>query len=150
MRILAENKKALFNYQVLDRYEAGIALSGWEVKSIKTGGASLKEAYVTPKGQDLWLVNAHFSRWAGANVDSKEEDRPRKLLLNQNEIARMVKIAAIKGNTIVPLNLHLANRGLIKLDIALARGAKQYEKREKIKKKEHERNLREELKKIGR
>lgn len=148
MKIIKENKKGLFNYEILNRYEAGIILDGWEVKSIKAGNISLKESYVVEDKGKIYLVNAHVSKWPGAQIEDGMEKRRRELLLNKNEINRIITLLKTQGLTIIPLNVHLSGPR-IKLDIALAKGLKKYDKREKIKKRDSEMQIKRDLKKMG-
>ncbi|MCA9383243.1 SsrA-binding protein SmpB [Candidatus Dojkabacteria bacterium] len=146
MKTLARNKKALFNYELLDQYEAGIVLQGWEVKSIKGGNISLKESFIAVENEELYLVNAHVSIWPGVKItDESMFTRPRKLLLNTKEIAKLLRGRNTTGNTIVPIDMHLS-RGKVKVNIALVRGKKKYDKRESLKEKDVKRQIQSDLK----
>ncbi len=149
MKILANNKKALFNYEVLKKYQAGIVLEGWEVKSIKQGHASLKESYVKIIEGEAYIEGMNVAFWKGAG-ELKEgmTDKPRKLLLHQQEINQLTNGVKIKGQTIVPLNIFL-DKNRIKLEIALARGKKLYDKRQKLKEKDQIRQIDRDLKHFG-
>ncbi len=146
MPILAVNKRAGFDYEILDRYEAGLVLRGHEVKSIKTGHISLKGAYVTLKQTgkalpELYLINAHIPLYKKAsNIKDYDPYRPRKLLLHKNEIKRLVGKKQEQGLTLVPIKIY-TKRNLVKLEFGLARGKKKYDKREAIKKRETERKI---------
>jgi SsrA-binding protein len=149
MQILVNNKKAFFDYEILKEYEAGIVLEGHEVKSIKQTQVSLKESYISAYKNELWIYGMHVNVWKHAtDCDNINPIRQRKLLLKRREINHLMGQEKIKGLTIVPLDIHLL-KGRIKLRIALARGKKLYDKREKIKQKEREKDIRGELKKMG-
>jgi len=148
MKILAQNKKALFNYDLVTKYTAGLILLGWEVKSIKSSRVSLKESYVIPRNGRLFLIGAHVNKWPGAVIASNGEYRDRELLLKKNEIARLGVGVKVKGHTITPLDLH-QERGKIKLTIALAKGKKLYDKRAKLKEEDQARELERDLKKMS-
>jgi len=148
MNFLAENKSALFNYSLVERIEAGVILKGWEVKSIKTKRVSLKESYIIIKNSRVWLIGSHVARWPGANINSDLEYRDRELLINKREIKELLEGVKIKGQTIVPLNIHLF-KNRIKLDIALAKGKKLYDKRSVIKERDQIREIARDMKKMG-
>jgi len=138
MLIYCENSAAGFNYEILDKYEAGIVLTGPEVKSIKTHGISLKAAYVKILGnEEVYLLNSHISKYKPANSAQQfyDPERSRKLLLNKREINKLIGKVRDKGLTIIPLKVYLNNRK-IKIEIALARGKKLFDKRDDMKKKE--------------
>jgi len=146
MSSLASNKQALHDYEVLEEFEAGIVLSGWEVKSAKSGKVSLKESFVSLRGGEAFLLNAHFGRWPGMGESEVGiETRERKLLLNKSELDKLRKGVSVKGNTVIALNMHLG-RNSVKLKIALARGRKSYDKRQKLKEKDMKRSLERDLK----
>jgi len=133
---IVENRKAFHDFLVEERYEAGIALEGWEVKAIRAGRAQLKEAYVVLKADEVFLVGAHVSPLATASTHVRPDPtRSRKLLLHAEEIRRLIGKVDRAGYTLVPLNLHYA-KGRIKLEIGLARGKKQYDKRAAEKERE--------------
>lgn len=148
MTKLATNKYALYDYSLLEQMEAGIILSGWEVKSIKAGWASLKESYITIKNGKVMLVGCHVPRWPGAQVVSAQEDQDRELLIHKSEFNKLLGTIKIQGNTIIPLNFHLS-KGRVKMDIALARGTKKYEKRAKLKEMDQRREMERDLKHMG-
>ena len=130
------NKKARFDYFIEDRFEAGLALEGWEVKAIRAGRAQLKEAYVVLKDGEVFLIGAHVSPLATASTHVRPDPtRTRKLLLHAEEIRRLIGKVDRAGYTLVPLNLHYS-KGRIKLEIGLARGKKQYDKRAAEKERE--------------
>jgi SsrA-binding protein len=147
-RIINKNKEGLFSYEVLETYQAGIVLSGPEVKAIKLGQVSLKGSYVTiDQNGEAWLTKAHISSYKPArNVQEKyDPDQPRKLLLNKKEIDKLIGKSKQKGLTIIPINVY-TKRGLIKVDIALARGKTRIDKREVIKNREADREIQRTLK----
>ena len=126
---IAQNKKAGFDYTIEERFEAGLVLAGWEVKSIRAGQVHLKEAYVIVRGEELWLLNAHVTPLATASTHVQPEPtRTRKLLLHAAEIRKLIGKVERAGYSLVPLDLHFA-RGRIKLDFGLAKGKRQFEKR---------------------
>jgi SsrA-binding protein len=133
---IAENKKAFHDYFIEERYEAGIALEGWEAKAIRAGRAQLKEAYVVVKSGEVFLIGAHVSPLLTASTHIRPDPtRTRKLLLRAEEIKRLIGKVEQAGYTLVPLDLHYT-RGRIKLEIGLARGKKQYDKRAAEKERE--------------
>jgi SsrA-binding protein len=129
-RVVAENRKARRNYFIEDTVETGIVLEGSEVKSLREGRADLAEAYATESEGELYLVNAHIARYEAANRMSHEPRRRRKLLLHKREMERLAGAVRLKGATLVPLSIYFNERGLAKVSLALARGKKQYDKRE--------------------
>ena len=138
--ILANNKKAYFDYFVEDTIEAGIELVGSEVKSAKAGKVSIKEAFVRIINGEVFIMGMSIVPWEYGSVYNPEEKRVRKLLLNKKEIKKFHEKVTQKGYTIVPLNVHLS-RGYVKVDIALGRGKKTYDKRESIAKKDQKRDM---------
>ena len=139
-KTVSTNKKASYDYVLLKRMEAGISLVGTEIKSIREGSVSIREAYVRPKEGELWLVGAHIAKYAPASGRNHEPTRDRKLLLHKRQIRELEREATTAGATIVPLRLYLKN-GLAKLEIALARGKRKYDKRQTIAKREAERRM---------
>jgi len=142
---LARNKKAYYDYTILDEYEAGIVLSGGEVKAIKAGFASIKESYVKMIGKDLWLVNANIKKWPQDTSKDYDRTRSRKLLLNRREIDKILLKSAQEGCTIVPLSIYLKG-ALVKIKIGLAKGKKKFEKKEKLMERQRELESREDIK----
>ena len=138
--ILANNKKAYFDYFVEDTIEAGIELVGSEVKSAKAGKVSIKEAFVRIINGEVFIMGMSIVPWQYGSVYNPEEKRVRKLLLNKKEIKKFHEKVTQKGYTIVPLNVHLS-KGYVKVDIALGRGKKTYDKRESIAKKDQQRDM---------
>lgn len=146
MKVVAENKKAFFNYEILERIEAGIALMGSEVKSIREGRVSLKESFADIKNGEVYLLNCHISPYEAANRFNHDPLRPRKLLLHRQEIKRLTGKIKERGLTLIPTKIYFNDRGKIKVEIALARGKRAYEKKEAIKARDMERELRAEMK----
>ena len=138
---LATNRKAFFNYEVLERAEAGIVLVGTEVKSIRDGGLEFKDAYVETRSGELLLVGCRIAPYSHGNLMNHTPDRDRKLLLHKREILKLGARATERGLTILPLRAYLKN-GRVKLEIGLARGKRAHDKREAIKKKDQEREAR--------
>jgi SsrA-binding protein len=136
---IVENRKALHDYFIEERYEAGLALAGWEVKAIRAGRAQLKEAYVILRNGEVYLIGAHITPLTAASTHvSADPTRSRKLLLHAEEIRQLIGKVERAGYTLVPLDLHYSG-GRVKLNVGLARGKKQYDKRETEKKKEWQR-----------
>ena len=134
----ATNRKARFEYFIYETYEAGLALKGTEIKSIRNGQISLQEAYVRTDGREAWLVGAHVAPYEHASAFQHDPDRDRKLLLNKREIRELWDAVRIKVMTIIPIRVYL-KAGRAKLEIGLAKGKKQYDKRESIKQRDLER-----------
>lgn len=143
--VIARNKKALHNYSIEETFEAGMVLVGSEIKSIRQHHVSLGEGYVEEKNGEMWLLNVHIDEYKEANRFGHEPLRPRKLLLHRKEIARLVSRVRERGYTVVPLQMYLKG-GIAKVEIALARGKKQYDKRDAIADRESERNVKRALK----
>ena len=141
IKTVATNRKAYHDYHLQDSVEAGIALTGTEVKSIRAGRVSLREAFVRPEKDELWLLNTHIARYEQGSYLSHEPTRPRKLLLHRKQIDNLISKVQEKGFTLVPLKLYIKN-DIAKVEIALARGKRQYDKREAITRRETERELR--------
>jgi len=146
MKIISTNKKAFFNYEIYDTYEAGISLMGSEVKSIREGRISLKESYAEIKDGEAFLINCHISPYAPANRFNHEPTRERKLLLHRREIKRLTGKIKEKGLTLVPTKVLINDKGKVKVEVSLARGKRTYQKREAIKERDREREMRAELK----
>ena len=140
-KVLVTNRKAFFNYEILDRVEAGVSLRGTEVKSIRDGGLSFRDAYVEFREGELFLVGCRIGPYSHGNLLNHAEERDRKLLLHKREILKLGGKATQKGFTIVPLKAYLKN-GRVKLEIGLARGKKTHDKREALKRKDVERETR--------
>ncbi|WP_297432652.1 SsrA-binding protein SmpB [uncultured Cetobacterium sp.] len=143
--ILANNKKAFFDYFIEDRFEAGIELVGSEVKSIKAGKTSIKESFIRIINNEIFIMGMTIVPWSFGSVYNPDERRVRKLLLHKGEIKKLHEKATQKGYTIVPLNIHLS-KGFVKVEIALARGKKNYDKRDSLAKKDQQRSIEREVK----
>jgi SsrA-binding protein len=139
-KIIARNRKAKFEYELLEIFEAGIELKGSEIKSIRAGQVSLSEAYVRTNGKQAWLVGAHIAPYEQANVFNHDPERDRRLLLHKREIKSLWEAVRLKGVTIVPTMVYLRN-GLAKVEIALAKGKRIYDKRQAIKKRDMDRDV---------
>ena len=149
MKTIAVNKRAGFDYEIIDKYEAGLVLSGQEVKSVKTGHISLKGSFVTFRGTEPFLTNADipFYKFAGEqkNYDSR---RPRKLLIKKSEIKNLLGKTKVKGLTLVPIRVYTKKR-LIKLEFGVGRGKKEYDKRNSIKHRDSSRSIQRTLRNRG-
>lgn len=148
-RALSTNRKAYHDYHVEETFEAGIALTGTEVKSLREGRANLRDGYAAVEGGEVFLLNCHVSPYAPANRFNHEPRRPRKLLLHRTEIRRLIGKVQEKGLTLVPLSLYLKD-GRVKVELALCRGKKQYDKREDLKRRTQEREVADALKRVQR
>ncbi|MFQ6122863.1 MAG: SsrA-binding protein SmpB [Dehalococcoidales bacterium] len=140
MKTVATNRKAYHNYHLGDRVEAGIVLTGTEIKSIRNGRVSLSDAYVRPQGGELWLLNAHIARYEAGSYLSHEPTRARKLLLHRKQIDNLASQVVERGFTLVPLKLYIKD-STAKLEVALAKGKKLYDKRESITRRAIEREI---------
>ena len=129
-KVVAENRRARFDYFVEDRLEAGIALTGTEVKSLRVGEGSIAESYAGVEGDEIWLINASIPEYSHGNRQNHEPRRPRKLLLKAREIARLQGAVTRQGLTLVPLSIYFNSRGRAKVELAIARGKKMHDKRE--------------------
>ncbi len=140
------NRKAKYNYQIFDTVEAGIVLTGTEIKSLRLGKANIRDSYVRVKNGEMYIINMHISGYENGNIFNHDETRERKLLLHKKEILKFRDKIKLEGYTIVPLKVYLV-KGRAKILIGLAKGKKNYDKREDIKKRDIERNIRSRLKK---
>ena len=140
IKTVATNRKAYHNYHVQDSVEAGIVLTGTEIKSIRAGRVNLGDAYVRPEGRELWLLNAHIARYEAGSYLSHEPRRPRKLLLHRKEIDALTSKVLERGFTLVPIRLYIKG-STAKVAVALARGKKLYDKRDSIIRREIEREM---------
>jgi len=138
-KIIADNRKARFNYEILDAFEAGIALTGTEVKSLRVGKATIGDSYAGPSGEELLLFNADIPEYLQANRFNHERKRPRKLLLHKRQINKLIGAVQREGLTIVPMKLYFNDRGRAKIELALARGKTHGDKRQTEKKRDWER-----------
>lgn len=138
IKIIAQNKKAYFDYFIESTYEAGVVLAGTEVKSLRMGKGSIKESYIKAKDGEVYIHNMHITPYEKGNIFNKDPVRVRKLLLHKNEINKLMGAVSQKGFTIMPLKVYLKG-SLMKIEIGLARGKKNYDKREDIAKKDQRR-----------
>jgi SsrA-binding protein len=139
-KIAADNRKARFHYEIGQTFEAGIALTGTEVKSLRGGKSTIGESYAGVKDDELWLVNAYIPEYLEANRFNHEPKRPRKLLLNRSELNKMIGAVQREGMTIVPLKIYFNEKGRAKVELALARGKKLHDKRETEKERDWNRD----------
>ena len=140
IKLIAQNKKASHNYHLLERFEAGIVLVGSEVKSLRDGKVNIKDGFARVKDNEVWLEKVHISEYPLANIQNHVPERRRKLLLKRSEINKLIGHSVEKGLTIIPVKLYFKD-GRAKVEIALAKGKKLYDKREDIKKKQAVREL---------
>jgi SsrA-binding protein len=140
-KVLSTNRKAAFEYEVLERHEAGMCLLGTEVKSIREGGLSFRDAYVELRNGELYLVGCHIGPYSHGNLGNHEPERDRKLLLHKREVLRLGGKVAERGLTLIPLRAYL-KAGRVKLEIGLARGKRAHDKRETLRRREQERETR--------
>ncbi|HZK09908.1 MAG TPA: SsrA-binding protein SmpB [Clostridia bacterium] len=141
MKILSNNRRARFEYEILEEFEAGLVLVGTEVKSIKEGKVNIREAYIEIRDGEAFITGMHVAPFREGNLRNVDPYRERKLLLNRREINKLYKEVTQAGLTIVPLRLYRNNKGLVKIEIALARGKKLYDKREAQKEKDLKRQM---------
>ncbi len=134
-RTITFNRQATFNYEILDRCEAGLALTGTEIKSIRAGKVDLRDAYARPMDGEIWLMNSHMAQYDPASIFNHEPRRPRKLLLHKEEIARLTDEVSQRGLTIVALRLYIKNH-VAKVELGLARGKRRFDKRRAIRDRE--------------
>ncbi len=147
MKIVATNRKAKRDYEILETYEAGIELRGTEVKSIREGRININDSFVRAKDGELFLIGAHISPYHHGTAFNHDPLRQRKLLLHRKEIDRIISRIREKRLTVIPLKVYFNDRGKVKVEIAVARGRKAYEKKQKLKEKDIEREMKAELKK---
>jgi SsrA-binding protein len=138
-KVVAENRRARFDYFVDERLEAGIALTGTEVKSLRHGEGSIAESYATVEGEEVWLINSHIPEYSHGNRLNHQPRRPRKLLLKGREIAKLQGAVARQGLTLVPLSMYFNSSGRAKVELALARGKKVHDKRDTVKERDWKR-----------
>jgi len=139
IKLIAQNKKARHEYQVLDTYETGIVLQGSEVKSCRQGGVNLKESYARIDGTEIFLVNAHISPYANANRFNHDPLRRRKLLLHRAEIKKLYGKMRERGQSFVPLKMYFNEKGKVKVQVALVKGKKLHDKRDDLRKRDEQR-----------
>ncbi len=149
-KIIANNKKARHDYFIEDVYEAGLVLTGTEIKSIRNGKANIKESYAKIENEEMIIYGMNISPYEQGNRFNVDPIRPRKLLLHKKEIRKLIGQTTLKGLTLVPLNLYIDSRGKAKLELAVARGKKNYDKRETIAKKDAARKIDQAIKRNSR
>ncbi len=147
-KVVTTNRKARHDYDIMDAYEAGLVLTGSEIKSIRAGRVNLREGYVQARDSELWLINTHIASYDQAGRYGHDPLRPRKLLLHRKEIDRITSEIQEKGLTIVPTVMYLT-RGRAKVEIAIARGKKKYDKRETLREKDSKRQIERALRQRG-
>jgi len=139
IKVVADNRKARFNYEIGEVFEAGIALTGTEVKSLRSGKATIAEAYADARDGEIWLINSNIPEYLQASRFNHMPKRPRKLLLHKRQVNKLAGAVEREGMTLVPLKLYFNERGRAKIEIALGRGKKLHDKRETLKKRSWER-----------
>ena len=149
-RINVRNKKAYHDYELVEKYEAGLVLRGSEVKSLRDGGGDLNGSFARMKRDECWLVGCKISMYPQAGRDNHEPERERKLLLHKKQIAKIKIKLTQRGFTLVPLRIYFNSRGLAKVEVALARGKRQYDKRDKLMKDQQKRDVARDMKKFRR
>ncbi len=145
-KILANNKKAWHDFFIEETYEAGIALTGTEIKSMRAGKVNLKDSYAKVVSNEILIYNMHISPYEQGNRYNVDPMRPRKLLLHRQEIRKLIGYTTLKGLTLIPLNVYLNNKGVAKLELAVAKGKKEYDKRDSIAKKDADRKIDQQMK----
>jgi SsrA-binding protein len=140
------NKKAFHDYEIIEKYDAGIVLLGSEVKSIREGRVSFKDSYVEIRSKEAFLISTHIAPYSNATYNNHEPERVRKLLLHKQELKKMDRKVKTRGVTIIPLRMYFTPRGLVKVEIALAKGKRLYDKKQKIKEKDIQRDMDREMK----
>ena len=149
-KTVASNRKAAHDYFIEDKFEAGLVLRGSEIKSVRAGQVQLREAYVRVSERDAWLVNAHISVYDPAARQNHDPLRERKLLLHRKEIRKLAEQVKLKGYTVIPLDIHITPKGRAKAMIALAKGKRQFDKRQTIAKRDSQREMARALSQRGR
>jgi len=149
IKLIAKNKKAFHEYEILERFEAGLVLVGTEVKALREGRANLKDAYADVRKGEIYLINSFIGHYSAGNVFNHKEERPRKLLLHRREIKKLIGKTAEKGLTLIPLKLYFS-RGIVKVELGLAKGKKVHDKRRDIMEKDQKRDMEREFKESGR
>ncbi|RCK52573.1 SsrA-binding protein [Thalassospira profundimaris] len=139
-KLVAQNRRARFDYFLLETFEAGLALRGTEVKSLREGKGNIQESYAEPKNGEVWLINAYIPEYQSKMPFGHEERRPRKLLLHKREITKMSDAVNKKGTTLVPVKIYFNDRGIAKLELAIAEGKRKADKRDAIKERDWQRD----------
>ena len=138
-KTVAQNRKARHDYLISDTFEAGLVLTGTEVKSCRAGGVQLSDSYADPRAGEMWLVNAHIPEYAGGNRANHEPKRPRKLLLHKAQINKLIGAIQREGRTVVPLQVYFNGQGRAKIEIALAKGKQAHDKRQTLRERDWKR-----------
>ncbi len=146
MKNITVNKKALHEYEIIEKFEAGMVLRGSEVKSIREGKVNLKDAYVLIREREAFLINSHIAAYSNASYNNHEPERERKLLMNRKEIGKVHKKVKERGFSLIALRMYFNNKGFVKVEIALAKGKRLWEKKQKIKERDIKREVDRELK----
>ncbi len=146
MKNITVNKKALHEYEIIEKFEAGMVLRGSEVKSIREGKVNLKDAYVLIREREAFLINSHISAYSNASYNNHEPERERKLLMNRKEIKKVHKKVKERGFSLIALRMYFNNKGFVKVEIALAKGKRLWEKKQKIKDRDIKKDVDRELK----
>ena len=149
-KVVATNRKAFHDYAIEEKFEAGIVLLGTEVKALREGRLNLRESYATVEGEVVILHHCHIGAYSHGNIMNHDPVRPRKLLLHRKEIQKMMGKVQQSGLTLIPLKVYFNSRGRAKVELALARGKKQYDRRETVKKREAKREIDRAMKEVGR
>ena len=139
-KLIADNRKARYTYEFLDTFEAGLQLTGTEVKSLRNGKANIAESYATEEGGEIWLINSHIPEYLQANRNNHNPRRRRKLLLKKREVNKLIGATQREGLTVVPTRLYFNDKGFAKLQIVLGKGRKTHDKREVAKKRDWQRD----------
>lgn len=145
-KIIAKNKKAFYEYEVLDRYEAGLVLTGTEVRSLRDNNCQMTDSFVMVRGGEAWINNIHIPPFAQGNINNPDPDRKRKLLLHKKEIRELEEATREKGMAVVPLKMYFAPNALVKVEIAIARGKKLHDKRATMAERDSKRDVERALK----
>lgn len=143
-KLIAENRKARFDYFIEDTYECGIALEGTEVKSVKNGNLSFPDAFAEIQNNEVWVKNLHISEYSYSSIFNHNPDRPKKLLLHKEEIKKLLRKVDEKGYTLIPISIYLKN-GRVKLGLGVCKGKKQFDKRDTIKNRDIQRDIQREF-----
>ncbi len=141
-KVVAENRRARYDYAIETTYEAGIMLTGTEVKALRFGEGSIAESYAEVKGEEVWLINSNIPEYSHGNRENHEPKRPRKLLLHDREIGKMFGAVARQGMTLVPLSIYFNGRGRAKIELAIARGRKAHDKRQVLAERDAQKEIR--------
>ena len=140
MKIIATNKKATYNYEIITKIDAGLVLTGSEVKSLRSNTSSIKESYVQEKGNELWLCNCFIKKYESSSEKENNPIRSRKLLLNKKELSKFLGSVKKEGFSIIPINMFFNDSGIVKINIGLGKGKKKYDKRQDLKLKDWNKN----------